>query len=459
MMETLDKHPLDSFSIRRSPLVLLLLLVGAVYRFFIVRHFETAPNTSAEEFFILLGGSWSEDYRLSLDGHPTAGVMPGYPILLGIQKLVLGESMSGVVGMQILLGTICCWLGARIAWKTFRQPAAFWSALLILLFHPAFAAVCGELEPVILTTFLFLLGTWLLVFTFRPSLHLVCFLMAAVVFSASIYFSLLPLLAIPVMAIGLGFLAHERLVGVLGGIAVCLAVSAALMPWMGRNLLVMGTFIPLTTSLPLELESALIQRNEPTSTRIRIVTGEGEVEDYQRALSRLSPEVQKMGARDWITVGTMAFTQWWSDYPVLFAKLHTPPKLWLRVLLFTLGITLFFLALIGVLPTLNSGRTWVFILVLGIFGIQHALFSLPPYRHLVAFPILVIFSARGVAQISILFTKNWRSTPPEPPLPTPTWVSENEYVFQDPYLEPIKGPKKGAPETDQQGSGRLGPLF
>ena len=161
-MEEYEREPLDSFSLKRSPLVLLLLIVGVAVRFFVVGYFEDSPLTDAEKIYTRVGDNWVGTYGLSLDGQPTAAVMPAYPILLGLQKWLYSDSWQPIIWLQIVLGALSAWLGARIAWKVYRQPVAFWAALLILLLHPAFCAMCGKIEPLCIATFLFLLGVWFL---------------------------------------------------------------------------------------------------------------------------------------------------------------------------------------------------------------------------------------------------------------------------------------------------------
>ncbi|MCA9412278.1 MAG: hypothetical protein KC944_13770 [Candidatus Omnitrophica bacterium] len=457
-MEEYEREPLDSFSLKRSPLVLLLLIVGVAVRFFVVGYFEDSPLTDAEKIYTQVGDNWVGTYGLSLDGQPIAAVMPAYPILLGLQKWLYSDSWQPIIWLQIVLGALSAWLGARIAWKVYRQPVAFWAAFLILLLHPAFCAMCGKIEPLCIATFLFLLGVWFLTFVFLPSFHLFYFLMVAGIFSFALYFSLKILVIVPLLALGIGFLAYERMVGVLGGITVCLALLVALMPWMGRNLIVMGTFIPLTTSLPGQIETALVNRNEPSAGQIKISSGKGELDDYQRSLDRIPEEIKRVGVGDWFGTLAGAFTSWWSDYPVLFQKLHTGSNILVRTVLFTLGITLFFLALIGILPNLNMGQTWVFLIALCAFGFQISFLASPPYYHLLGFPLLILFTARGVSQIAVLFTKNWRSTEPESGPPKLTWKSETEYEYEDPYLEPIKGPQKVFGDSEEEDS-KPGPLF
>lgn len=458
-MEDYEREPLDSFSLKRSGLVFVLLLLGIAARFLVIAYFEDSPPTDSETLYTQIGESWVERYGLRIAEKPTAAVMPAYPILLGIQKWLHPDSWRPVIWFQILLGSLSAWLIARIAWKAYRQPGAYWAAFLISLFHPAYCAMCGRLEPLCIATFLLVLGTWILTFVFRPSFHLFYFLMAAGTFSLALYCSLKGLIVAPLLALGIGFLAYERVVGILGGITVGLSMLVSLMPWVVRNMIVMGTFIPLTTTLPSQIETALVNRDQPAGNRIRVVAGAGELDDYQRSLGRVPQEIKRIDVKGWIGIVAGTFTGWWSDYPILFEKLHTKAKLMTQVALFTLGIALFCLALIGILPTLNSGRTWVFLLVLGAFGFQVSFLSSPPYHHLFGFPFLIVFAARGVSQISIVFTKSWRSNPPEPPSPKPTWVGENEYVWEDPYLEPIKGPRSTNPDADEDPERKLGPLF
>ncbi len=456
-MEDTNHEPLDSFSLKRVPIVVFLLALGVVIRFLLIGYFEDAPKTDSEKLFIQLGENWVGTYSLLLEGQPTAMSMPAYPILLGLQKWMFPDSWQPIIWLQILLGTLSAWLGARIAWKIFLQPVAYWATFAILLVHPAYCALSGRLEPICVTTFLFLLGTWILTFVFKPGFHLAYFLMATGVFCMALYFSLKIFLIVPILALGIGCLAHEKVVGVLGGVTVCLALLVSLMPWMGRNLIVMGIFIPLTSSLPSQVESSLVNRNEPTAGQIKISTGKGELDDYQRSLGRIPEEMKRLETKDWIGIFAGIFTGWWSDYPVLFQKLHTKAKLVTQVVLFTLGITLFCLALIGILPTLNSGRTWVFLVVLGVFGFQVSFLASPAYHHLLGFPLLILFASRGISQISILFTKNWRSNPPTPGSPKPTWTSETEYEYEDPYLDPIKGTPSEDYEEDPEK--KFGPLF
>ncbi|MBK7494419.1 MAG: hypothetical protein IPI28_03020 [Candidatus Omnitrophica bacterium] len=233
-------HTLDRFSIRRAPLVFLLLLAGLGIRLYPVFQLDIEPRGDRELLVSLLADEWRSNWSYSLEGHPTAVMMPVYPVVVGLLRWVMPDSWTPLLVLQALLGTLAAWFVFRIAWRISRIPGVAWGTFFLCLFYPPLILLGLKIEPGMLYAFSLAFGIWLLSFTLVRTAPLAHILLAAFLFMGVIYLSPKILILIPFLAVWAGLKSYDRLTGMLGAFALCLACIVCLMPWMARNFISTG---------------------------------------------------------------------------------------------------------------------------------------------------------------------------------------------------------------------------
>jgi len=463
---------MDHFSWKRSPTVLLLVLAGILIRLAAVNWLGADPADDREIFYTTIAEEWRGAFSLTVGGNPTAAVMPLYPILLGLFRIGSPESWMPILVLQAILGGLAAWLAYRVAWRIGRVPAVAWGTLLLCLFYPPLVLQSILLEPGPILTFCLALALWFLTGVFRPSVHLVAFMFGAGVFVIGFYLSPKIIIAIPIIALSCGVCAVDRKTGMLASFALLLGCMVALMPWMGRNFIVMGSAVPLNTGFVHTLESSLSEAKGEQSVPDHDFSSGEEVSHYQGSLAAVSGQLQSLEPASWVRLVKRVFPFWVTDYPDLVkTRFRFAQRIVYRTVALVGTIAIVLLALVGMLAQFRSGRAWMLIVLLEAATFQAAFFNQPAHDHLMYWPYLAYFISWGGWVI-------WRGLirPPagaESALSDDLFDSDSEEdldsaeVWPVPAvnpddLEPIRGPrpisgllKRGESEREDG----VGPLF
>jgi hypothetical protein len=325
--------------------------------------------------------------------------------------------------LQAIVGGLTGWFAYRALWRICRIPAVAWGTLLLTSFYPPLVVVCLRLEPIAILGLLLAVGLWFLSAVFRDCLHIVFFMAAAVVFSIAIYFSPKILAVVPILGLWCGIRAHHRAVGILGAVAFCLACLVALMPWMARNFLALGSFVPLTTGFSQTIERSLADLTAGTNpkppdgigTRVEgpsesSLAGEPaaarpEMSRYRESLGAAFRDMRSLGLAGYGRLLRRGIVFWVTEYPELFSlpaagvtegeEVLVDRALVVRVVSLTVTILIPVLALVGIAASFPCLNAWVLWFLLGIATLVSALLGSPSYDHLPYWPYLAGFAVWG----------------------------------------------------------------
>lgn len=403
-------HAWDRFYWKRSLVVAFVMVLAIILRLAAVASFPGDPASEREILHTEIADSWRNSFSYSYQDQPTAAVMPLYSVLVGLCRLAAPETWKPVLFIQALLGVLGVWLAHRIAWRVTRIPAIAWGVLFLCAFYPPLIFQCGRLEPDVLYQFLLLFSFWLLTFVFRESTHLAFFMVAAVVLVFGIYTTPKVLPLIPILAFWAGLKAFDRPTGALGALALCLACILSLMPWIARNFISMGGFIPLTTSMAYSLSASLEQAgaeagvDSPTPSY-----GQDEATRYQSALSGSYRLVGGLGGSGLGRLAGGVPSFWVTDYASTFPPgADGDPPAWVRsvgyrAVSLTIVLTFAVLAVVGFCAGIFRFHAWMLTFFLGVASLFEVLFGQAPERHLVYWPFYSIFVAWGGTVLLRLF--------------------------------------------------------
>jgi hypothetical protein len=474
--------PLEDFDWRRSAILAGVVLAAIALRIAVVLLMGTEAKTPLEELFASLALEWGATFNLSLNGSPTAVVMPVYPLFLGIAAMVFPGTWIPVGLVQAFLGGASAWFAYRIAFRIFGKPRRAWIVLALVAFYPPPLVASARLDSLVLTGFLLSLGIWLLTLNFDDVQHILIFMAAAVVFAIAILTSGEILLLIPFLGFWAGIRSYHPGIGLLCGSAFCLACLVALMPWMGRNYWALGSFVPVTTGWAPTLERSLTELNpEEAAPRPKTdprqdlekkieETGE-ETFAYQESVKHVWGMGGSLGLKDYLQLTLRGITFWISDYVSLFGPSLDPSSrsyMAVRVLCMTLTILFLVVSFVGLAVSVTNPNAWLLMGPLLIATVFAALFNLPGYRHLVYWPLYAPFLAAGSLTCygwlrAFLTVESFESKPPSIQKSSPFTETERkpEALFDEPLegettpplwpveenrsrLEPIRKNRKGA---------------
>ncbi len=464
---------MDRLSWKRSPFIFLLLTIGIAVRVIAVFQTNADPRGDREILFATLADEWRTTFGYGLDGHPTSVVMPAYPLLLGAFRWVFPETWLPILVLQAILGGLTAWLVYRIAWRISRLEMVAGGTFLLCLFYPPLILLCLKIEPGILYTFVVALGIWLLSFVLTPASHLVYFMMAAVLFISGIYISPRVLVIVPLLALWAGLKAYDKVTGFLGAVALCLACVLCLMPWMARNSLSLGGFIPLTTGFVAPIEESFETAGVPRGVEATVARGQDEAIQYHSAIKGVFRQIRSAGVKEWGKMVLRIFPFWVTTYPGLLpgsgseapaggaASLES--SMVYRAVTLTVTMSLLLLAVVGILAAFFNLSAWMLLVLLFLLTFVDSLLANPSYDHLVYWPYFSIFVAWGSwILFGWVLTPLWRrrkeedmlfreEAAPLPPLEAPYG-----------YLEPIQ--ERHIPKVDKhldvpKDDNHLGPIF
>jgi hypothetical protein len=468
-MDAAPGHPMDAFSWKRSGLSFLILAAAVGLRVGLALKWDVHPVSPRETLYMRLAEEWRSGFSYALDGHPTAVVMPVYPVSLGIIRWVFPDSWKPILLLQSIAGGLAAWLVFRLAWRISRIEAVAWGTFLLCAFYPPLVLMCLKFEPSAFYGFHLALGLWLLSFVLRDSPHLVFFMAAAALFMGTIYLTPIILPLIPLFALWAGLKAYDRVTGILGAVALCLACVLSLMPWMGRNFLVMGGFIPLTTGSAHVLKSSLEEAGAKTSTETSTAIGQDESLQYRTAAASARHQISELGARGWGRIAARGFPFWVTYYPGLLPgavvkgeEIEPHPlerSMVYKAVLLTTTLSFLVLAVAGLGAAFFHASAWMLVLLLLVSTATGILFASPSYDHLPYWPFFAIFVAWGFWTLYSLFL-GWKEDNHFEPI-----AKEEAWRTVDPAirpLEPIKARRildagnEGDPDKEKK---PLGPIF
>ncbi len=464
---------MDKLSWKHSPFVFFLLVVGITVRVFAALQVDMEPTGDREVLFSVLGDELKSSFNYSLEGHPTAVVMPVYPLLLGASRWVFPETWTPIRLLQAVLGGLTAWLVYRIAWRISRLEMVAWGTLLLCLFYPPLILLSLKIEPGVVYAFVMALGIWFLSYVLTPSSHLVYFMMAAVLFMAGIYITPRILVIVPLLALWAGLKAYDKVTGFLGAVALCLACILCLMPWMARNSLSLGGFIPLTTGFVVPLQESLVEAGAPKVVETTAARGQDEAIQYHGAVKGLFNQLKGSGMKVWGNVILRGFPFWITTYPGLLPGSGVGPpigrasalesSMFYRGMCLTITLSLLLLAGVGIAAACFNLSAWMLLALLFLLTFVDTLLANPSYDHLAYWPYFSIFVAWGGW---ILFA--W--------ILAPLWRRREEqtrpYQEDIPPLTPVQTPpgrldpiqQRHIPKVDKyhdvpKDDDKLGPIF
>lgn len=190
-------------------------------------------------------------FRYSLDIHPpfepTVQRTPGYPIFLALVYLLFGPSFVILRLVQIAILGLTGWFLRGLATRFVSQRAALLSGVLCATYPPFLFLTYTHLTE-ILAIFLTVLFVLLLVQVGehpKPSIRSVCSLGAVSAVATLVRPSMALLVTVPMVFIFVHTFGKQRIRRALLLTILVGAFSATMAPWVVRNYLACGRFVPL----------------------------------------------------------------------------------------------------------------------------------------------------------------------------------------------------------------------
>ena len=201
---------------------------------------------------ILAGGGYA------MDGLPTSVVVPGYPFFLALIYAILGLNVVWVRVAQTVLGAATCLVIGRLAATAYGRRAEPWAALLAALYLP-FVQTASYISSECFFTFILAMSLWCAVRQTDAGASLPGAAAAGLLTGLAVLTR--PIAAVCVPAFSAGILLRGP--GRAGRVGVfALAVLFVWTPWVVRNQVAFGRFIPLSTGGGI----SLYRSNNPTAT-------------------------------------------------------------------------------------------------------------------------------------------------------------------------------------------------
>ncbi|QDU59317.1 hypothetical protein Pan216_01450 [Planctomycetes bacterium Pan216] len=336
-----------------------------------------------------------EPYRL---GETAAIRTPGYPALIaGCWWIAGGQHLRAVLWAQALLGTVTCWFVLAIGRECERMGFPRGTALLALLVAALdpYAALLGAVElSETAFTMLLMATAWLAIRHLdRPS-----FLAgAAMGVLAGLATLVRPsvLLLTPLSASWfLGATHHRRaslttLVGSLVGLLLTMA------PWIVRNALVLGAWVPTTTNVGESLYDGVgPQATGASDMRFKVEADLAGMNELEQDRYWRDESIEAMRAEPLRVVSLSAIKLWrfWSPWPNA-AQYQRP----LPIVVGTLAsVPIYGLALVGIWSQRRRWRLMALCLLPAVyFSLLHMVFVSSIRYRVPAMPLVDILAGAG----------------------------------------------------------------
>lgn len=361
---------------------------------------------------------------LNIWGRPTAGVMPGYPLLLAAVLGLSGGSVAPIYFINVLLTIPIAWAAGRfLVLMTGNRPLGRACMVIVFVFPPFFTYTWHALTEIPYTaalTLLFLvyektsreprvISNWF----WLGLLTVTSFMIRPVMFLLTPLYFAWPLIA--------ARLDRRAIAGAAVGTAV---VFALWMPWVGRNQRIFHGFVPLATTSGLAFYGATLSDptkilDEQAAEKKRSGISEKTTDELtvSRHFARLAAENYK---KDRAGYYKRAFKNSWWLWPTAYSGRLLPKSIgeyrsegnWaaaatksafaLLNLLMLTGATLAFVVFF------KKPRWWPYLFVIVYFHAMHAMILPIPRYSLPLTPMMValgLAAAREVYKAAILFYK------------------------------------------------------
>ncbi|MEN6627252.1 MAG: hypothetical protein ABFD69_13595 [Candidatus Sumerlaeia bacterium] len=409
---TTEPTPFAKPSSNRNWYLLWVALVGVKL---VLAHFHPEPAASDEGTYMTVarrlldhGAYMRIDYM-----KPTAGIMPGYPLLVAAVLKLGGGSIAPMYYINALLSLAIAWAsGALLFLMAGNRLLSRWCMVVVYLFPPIVTYAWHPLTEIPYTAALMMmlyswektrrrpLGVWN--WFFLGLFTVVSFMIRPVMFLLTPLFFAWPLVVARL---------HWRAIA---GAAVGTAVVLMLwLPWVYRNYKVFHGFVPLATTTGLAFFSGTLpdwskwfeeQQAEMKRSGISDATHD------ELAVSRhFAAAAQKNFERDKWGYYKRAIKNSWRLWPTAYSGRYFPKGTrqyvaegnWLAVATkLTLGgMNLALLAgmACAVVILLGQPRWWPYILIIAYFHVMHAMIMPMPRYSMPLTPMIIvmIFGAAG----------------------------------------------------------------
>ncbi len=138
-----------------------IIVVAAILRIGTVACFHP-PLISDDKDYDAIARSLVHGDGFTLDGHPTAYRLPGYPLLLAASYAVFGDSKTPIRILQVIADVISCLLLFSIGKKLFSEKVGLLAAAILALFPIQILYVSHLMTETIFTAILLLI-VWVVV--------------------------------------------------------------------------------------------------------------------------------------------------------------------------------------------------------------------------------------------------------------------------------------------------------
>lgn len=393
------------------------LWAGLIALKLVLAYFHPEPAAPDEGTYIGLAQGLLADYAyLNVHGHPTAGVMPGFPFFLAAVMAVSGGSIMPMYFINALLTVAIAWAAGKFLFlMTGNRPLSRWCMLIAYLFPPFFTYAWHAMTEIPFTASLMMLFVYWektrrqpLVATnwfFLGLFTVVSFMIRPVLFLLTPVFFAWPLIVARL---------HWRAIA---GAAVGTAVVFMLwMPWVYRNYKTFGGFVPLATTSGLAFWAGTIGDSSRVLAEQLAENARSGISDKthdELTVSRHFAQVAKRNyERDKWGYYRRAINSSWRLWPTAYSGRYgsfgdmIKERNWIGIgIKFVfLGLNLTMLA--GVACAfwifLRNPRWWPYMLVIVYFHVMHAII-LPEPRY--SLPLTPMMIAMGLAAVNEIYNR------------------------------------------------------
>jgi hypothetical protein len=340
---------------------------------------------------------WTQSFHFDA-GAATAYRMPGYPIFL-VFSYALWQSLLPTQILQIAIDVLVVFVTYQIAKHISVSPATPFLAAAVVALHPLVMVTSLSIRPETLSVFSLTLTILLLL---RAPNSIRAGVVTALLLAVAVYLKHALILAALVLLVAftlrLLLVCTVRRVGVAAWIPLCLLLLL-LAPWVARNYVALGAFVPLTTSSG----SNLYGGNNPQADG-GYVSAEPYVLPHVTEVE--SDRILKERAVSWVQSNPLAYMKllplkvarlFWPLSLGTSGSIEVPAILFWPILIMTL--TCYSLVLYGALRLALARHYWELLLLITIplTLVFATLFTFGAARFLLpAIPVLAVLASKSL---------------------------------------------------------------